>query len=181
MSGAKIIGSEIFAFLVILYILWRYVMPRLNKALTARQEAIRAQIEGSREAREHMEQAEAQFQRAHEDSAAEAAQMRDHARAQSAHIVDELRDRARTESERIRQRGQEQLAAERDTLVREIRGDVGRLAVDLAERIVTEAMRDDSLRRASVARAIGQIRPGARLGRPEDAERTPVTTAEERS
>ena len=168
--------AEIFAFLIILWVIWRYIVPVARRAMRQRQEAIREQLEESRRAKEEMERAEAEYERAHETAAGEADELREDARVQSGHIVAELRERAQLEAERILQRGREQLAAERDTLVREVRTDVGRLAVDLAERIVTEAMRDDGRRRATVERALTQIRVDEQAAEPREPA---VVAAEE--
>lgn len=173
-------GAEVLAFAILLWFVRRYIVPFMRKNMAERQQLIRDQLEESRAAKLQMEQAEADFKRAHEGLEVEAARLRDDARTQSERIVEELRDRARVEAARISQRGQEQLAAERDAVVREMRNDAGRLAVELAEIVVTEFLRDERRRRASVERAFDAIAPGGgdRIPAGEPAL-VPVSTGEE--
>ena len=56
--------------------------------------------------------------------------------------------KAREESDRIIAAGKEQLQAERAGIVRELRAEMGTLAVDLASRIVGESLADEARRRA---------------------------------
>lgn len=150
-------AAEIVAFLIVVWFVVRYIVPFFRKATAARQQAISEQLEASRTEAAEAEKAEAEFNRAHEGLAAETARLRDDARDQSEQIAIELRERARTESARILSRGQDQLVAERDTSVRNLRSDAGLLAVELAEVVVRQFLRDDRRRRASVERALDGI------------------------
>ena len=151
------VAAEIVAFLIVVWFVVRYVVPFFRKATAQRQKAIGEQLEASRADAAAAEQAEAEFNRAHEGIAVETARLRDDARNQSEQIIAELQERARTDAARIRSRGQDQLTAERDTAVRTLRSDAGRLAVELAELVVGEFMQDERHRRGSVARALDGI------------------------
>jgi F-type H+-transporting ATPase subunit b len=150
-------AAELLAFAIVVWFVVRYIVPVLRRAKVERQRVIGEQLDASRMAKAEAERAEAEFNRAHEGLAEETARLRDDARVQSEQIAEELRERARTESARILSRGRELLSAERDTAVRTMRNDAGRLAVDLAERMVTEFLQDAGHRRASVGRAIDAI------------------------
>ena len=65
-------------------------------------------------------------------------------------MVEELRAQAREESARIIARGEEQLHSQRGQVVRELRGEVGFLAVELSEKIVGQRLADDAQVRATV-------------------------------
>ena len=184
--GVLVYLSELLAFAIVVWAIVRYVVPIMRKAKVERQRVIREQLEASREDKAAAEKAEAEFNRAHEGLETETARLRDDAQYQSEQIAEELGERARTESERIMNRGQEQLTAERDTAVRQMRGDAGRLAVDLAELVVTEFLASAERRRASVGRALdaitadaGSINAGG-SPRTREAELAPASTAEGR-
>ena len=68
--------------------------------------------------------------------------------------------KAREESDRIIAAGKEALAAERATIVRELRAEVGTLAIDLASKIVGESLADEARRKGTVDRFLE--RPGER-------------------
>jgi F-type H+-transporting ATPase subunit b len=91
------------------------------------------------------------------DARAEAGRIREEARAEGARITEELRTQAQEQAARIVERGEEQLAAERQRLVTEIRADIGRIAVDLAGRIVGESLADEARRAGTVERFLTEL------------------------
>jgi F-type H+-transporting ATPase subunit b len=88
---------------------------------------------------------------------AEAARIRDDARAEGAQIKAELRAQAEEEAARIRQRGEEQLSAAREQAVRQLRGEIGGLSVQLAERLIGESLADDARRSATVDAFLAEL------------------------
>ena len=88
---------------------------------------------------------------------ARAGPSRQEAAAEREAIRQELLVKAREESERIIAVGREQLAAERQTIIHELRGTVGTLAVELAGRIVGESLEDEARRRGTVDRFLADL------------------------
>src|SRR5918994_4617522 len=136
--GEIIVGTITFA--IAFFVLAKFVWPRLEQVFRARREAIEGGIERAEamqaEARAALDQYRAQLAEAR----TEAAQIRDAARAEGQQIIEELRAQAQAESARIVARGEEQLAASRQQVVNELRGQIGTLAVDLASRVVGESL-----------------------------------------
>lgn len=149
--------AEIFAFLVVAGLLYRYVWPYLKRMLEQRQDAVQKQVEESEEAERRLAEAEQRLESAVAESREQAARIRDDARADSQRIREELREQAERESERIRQRGEEQLVAQRDQVVRGLRAEIGMLSMQLAERIVAESLSDEESRAASVDRLLDEL------------------------
>lgn len=149
--------AEILAFLLVLFVLRRYVVPPLQKAMAQRQLMIKTQIEEAQAARERLEAAEVEYRQAIADTKAEATRIREEARAQGQQIVDELRAHAQEEAERIRARGEAQLVAERQQVVTSLRGEIGELAVVLAEKIVGTSLADDSRQHAVIDRFLDEL------------------------
>lgn len=142
--------AELIAFLIILFLLGRYVLPPVQKAMRDRQAMIDKQVEDAAEARRQLAEAEASYQRALTEARTEAAKIRESARAEAQHVVDDLRAQAQEESARIVTRGEEQLARQRGAIVRELRAEIGTLAVELAEKIVDQQLADDARVSATV-------------------------------
>jgi F-type H+-transporting ATPase subunit b len=136
--------AEFIAFLLILWVLGRYVLPPIQKAIRERQELIRKQVEDSEEARTKLAEAERAYQNALNEARTEAAQIRENARAEAQRTVEELRAQALEEQARIVARGDEQLASQRASIVRELRGEIGTLAVELSEKIVNQRLADEA-------------------------------------
>ncbi|ASO19001.1 F-type H+-transporting ATPase subunit b [Actinoalloteichus hoggarensis] len=144
-------------FVAIAFLFWKYVMPRFGALLDERAAKIEggiAKAEAAQaEAAELLEQYKAQLAEAR----SEAARIRDDARAEGEQIVEEMRQRAQEESARILAQGQLQLDAQRAQIVTELRGDLGRIAVDLAGRVVGESLEDEARQRGTVDRFLDEL------------------------
>jgi F-type H+-transporting ATPase subunit b len=153
--GEIIVGTITFAILAAVMI--KYVVPRFEQIFVERRAAIEGGIERAEamqaEAKAALEQYRAQLAEAR----GEAAQIRDAARAEGQQILEELRAQAQEESARIVARGEEQLTAQRQQIVHELRGQIGTLAVDLAGRVVGESLADDARRSGTVDRFLAEL------------------------
>jgi F-type H+-transporting ATPase subunit b len=136
--------AELVAFLLILGILWKYVVPYIQAPIRERQEMIRKQVEDSEAATAKLAEAEKTYQNALNEARTEAAQIRENARAEAQRTIEELRAQALEEQARIVARGDEQLASQRAAIVRELRGEIGTLAVELAGKIVNQRLASES-------------------------------------
>ncbi|MHA6784984.1 F0F1 ATP synthase subunit B [Pseudonocardia saturnea] len=148
---------EVLAFLLILFILYRYVWPPLSKAMNDRQAMISKGVEDSNEAARKLKQAEERYDAAIADVRSEAARIRDDARADATRIREELKAQADAEVERIRQRGEEQLASQRDQAVRQLKTEIGGLSMQLAQRIVGDSLIDEDRKRATVDAFLSEL------------------------
>ena len=148
---------ELVIFLIVLGVLWRYAVPPVKRAMDERREMVRRQIEESQQASKRLTEAEARYSQALAEARVEAAKIRETARADAQEIKDEMRQQAEQEVARIRERGEEQLAHQRDQIVREMRGELGKLAVTLAGRIVGESVADEARRAGTVNRFLDEL------------------------
>ncbi|PZM95834.1 MAG: F0F1 ATP synthase subunit B [Actinobacteria bacterium] len=150
-----VIGSIAFALLV--FVLLRFVMPRMEAMYQARVEAIEGGIKRAEAAQAEANKLLEQYKAQLAEARTEAARIRDDARADAERIRQGILAKAREEADRIIAAGKEQLAAERQTLVRELRAELGELAVDLASRIVGESLADEARRRGTVERFLREL------------------------
>jgi F-type H+-transporting ATPase subunit b len=145
------------AFVVLCFVLMKFVFPRMETTFAARVDAIEGGIKRAEaaqaEANELLEQYRAQLAEAR----TEAARIRDEARADAEGIRQDVLAKAREESDRIIAAGRDQLAAQRESIVRQLRSEVGTLAVDLAGRIVGESLADEARSRGTVERFIDEL------------------------
>jgi F-type H+-transporting ATPase subunit b len=142
--------AEFIAFLLILLIIARYILPYIQGALAQRQKIIHQQMEDADEAKRKLAEAEEKYKAALIEAREEAAQIREHARAEAQRTVEELRAQALEEQARIIARGDEQLATQRSAIVRELRSEIGTLAVELSEKILDQRLSDDAQVSATV-------------------------------
>jgi F-type H+-transporting ATPase subunit b len=141
---------ELIAFLLILGILAKWVYPVIRKPIMARQALIAQQLEDAEAVKASLADARAEYQRALTEARNQAGQIRENARAEAQSSIEEMRTNAQEESARIVARGEELLANQRGAIVRELRGEIGSLAVELSEKIVNERLADDARVSATV-------------------------------
>lgn len=134
---------ELAAFLLLFYLLTKYVIPPINSAMERRQQAIRQEFAELDEAKAEAKGAEEEFKAQIADARKEAARIREDAREQGSAIIAEMREQAGVEATRITEHAHAQIAAERQQALTSLRTEVGALATSLAERIVGESLEDD--------------------------------------
>lgn len=142
--------SELVGFVVVLFVLYRYVWPVLKKMMDERQELISRQVQEAEDAEKALAEAKRRHDSAVAEAEQEASRIRDDARSDATRIREELQEQAEQDVARIKQRGEEQLAAERDAKTRGLRAEVGGLSMQLAQRLIAESMESEDQKRASV-------------------------------
>jgi F-type H+-transporting ATPase subunit b len=153
--GEIIVGLITFAILA--FVVVKFVFPVIDKAYNDRRNAIEGGMERAEAAQAEAKAALEQYRAQLAEARTEAAQIRDAARAEGQQILEELRTQAQEESARITARGEEQLAASRQQVVNELRGQIGSMAVSLAGRVVGESLEDDARRRGTVDRFLDEL------------------------
>jgi F-type H+-transporting ATPase subunit b len=145
------------AFGVVFFVLARYVFPRMEETFRARVDAIEGGIKRAEERQREAEALFEQYQQQLAEARTEAAKIRDQARADANGIREDILRAAREESDRIIAAGRDQLDAQRATIVRELRTEIGKLSVDLASKIVGEALADEARRKGTVERFLSEL------------------------
>jgi F-type H+-transporting ATPase subunit b len=149
--------AEVIAFAIIIWVLAKYIVPPINKAMADRQQAIRQQFAELDEAQADARKAEAEYKEQLNNAKHEAARIREEAREQGAQIVQDAREKAHTEADRIIEHAHAQIEADRKTAFASLRRDVGSLATTLAGRIVGESMDDDERQGRVVERFLADL------------------------
>lgn len=153
-------GELIFGLIAIAILYWvvkTRVVPRLETVFAERTAAIEGGIAKAEEAQAAAQAALEEYQTQLSEARAEASRIREEARAEGATIIAEMRERAQAEANRITAAAQQQIQAERQQAVVQLRGEVGRLATDLASRIVGESLEDHVRASGVVDRFLAEI------------------------
>ncbi|MEU7801796.1 F0F1 ATP synthase subunit B [Micromonospora arborensis] len=150
-----VVGSV--AFIVLCFVLMKFVFPRMEQTFQARVDAIEGGIKRAEAAQAEANQLLEQYRAQLAEARTDAAKIRDDARADAEGIRQDILAKAREESDRVIQAGKDALAAERATIVRELRAEVGTIAVDLASKIVGESLADEARRKGTVDRFLSDL------------------------
>ncbi len=156
---------ELVSFGIIMFVLWKYVIPPINAAMTERQEKIKAQFDEAAQLKAEAEATEKENQAQLADARAEASRIREEAREQGAQIIVQHREQAQVEAERITANAQAQLEVERSQALSQLKGEVGAIATTLAGRIVGESLEDDKRQKRSVERFIAELEDEGKKGK----------------
>lgn len=144
-------------FVVILFFFWKLVLPRMQKLLDDRAEAIEGNIAKADDAQRKAEAALVQYTAQLADARTEAGQIRDQARTDGQRIVAEHKETATAEAARIAASAKMQIEAERQAAVVSLRSEVGTLAIDLASGVIGESLSDDAKASAIVDRFLADL------------------------
>jgi F-type H+-transporting ATPase subunit b len=147
----------VIAFGLLCFVLMKFVFPMMEKTFAARVDAIEGGLKRAETAQAEANQLLEQYRAQLAEARTEAARIRDEARADAEGIRQDVLAKAREESDRIITAGRDQLAAQRESIVRDLRSEVGTLAVDLAGRIVGESLADEARSRGTVDRFINEL------------------------
>jgi F-type H+-transporting ATPase subunit b len=145
------------AFTLLFLVLRKAVVPKFEKAFTDRTNAIQGGIERAEKAQLEAQRALAQYNEQLSSAREEAQTLREEARVQGAAIVDELRAKAQEEASRITAAAHASIEAERQQAVTSLRNEVGALAVELASKIVGEALEDQARQSRIVDRFLDDL------------------------
>ncbi|HKY56502.1 MAG TPA: F0F1 ATP synthase subunit B [Aeromicrobium sp.] len=148
---------ELAIFGLIVFILAKWVIPPINKAMTQRQELIKAQFDEAAKAKAEAQASQEANQAELAAARAEAARIREEAREQGAQIVAQHREQALVEAERVTANAHAQIEVERAQTLAQLKSEVGTIATTLAGRIVGESLDDDERQRRTVDRFIADL------------------------
>jgi ATP synthase F0 subunit b len=149
--------GQLVGFAVIVFIVWRYVVPPVRRMMTNQQENVRKQLADSADAKKRLDEAEKAHEKAIEQAKVEAKQVTEEARVDAQRLVEQLHAQADAEVERIKVQGAQQVQLLRAQLVRELRQDLGAESVRRAADLVSEHVSDPASRSATVDRFIDEL------------------------
>lgn len=144
-------------FIIILFVVIKVALPRLNEVLDARSAAIEGNIAKADQAQREAEAALQQYTAQLAEARKEAGEIREGAREDGKKIVAEAKDSASSEAARITAQAHAQIEAERQSALVSLRGEVGTLALDLAGGVIGEKLNDDKAAQGVVDRFLADL------------------------
>ena len=169
---------SIIPFALVLLLFWRVVLPRLQKTLDERSEAIEGGIAQAESAQAEAKEALEKYNALLADARAEAASIRDQARVEGTQILQEMKTSAQAEADRIAENAQAQIEAERHQAVLSLRKEVGNLALDLASAVVQERLSEDAKAASVVDKLLADLdKEASAPAKKAPAKKTPAKKA----
>jgi F-type H+-transporting ATPase subunit delta len=149
--------GQLIGFAVIVWLVWRYVVPPVRKLMVDRQETVRQELKESAAAADRLAEASEAHSKAVEEAKAQAQRITEEARADAERIAEQLRCQADIEVERIKVQGAKQVGLLRAQLVRQLRQDLGTESLRRAGELVRAYVADSKQQSATVDRFLDEL------------------------
>ena len=149
--------GQLVGFLVILWIINKYVVPPVRKLMADQKEAVRNQLDESAQATKRLAAADQFHAQRVEQGAAEGRHIVEEARTDSVRIAEQMRLQAGVEAERIKVQGGQQVSLLRSQMIRALRGDLGSESVERATDLVKAHVADPQAQSATVDRFLDEM------------------------
>ena len=143
--GELIVG--LIAFAILFFFTWKWVLPRFKEVLEERREKIQGEMERAEATRREAEKLQEEYRTQLAGARDEANKIIEEARATAEQLRRDLQAKAEEEAQATVARAQDEIRTERDRAFQELRAQVGSIAVELAERVVGEAMDEKAHKR----------------------------------
>ncbi|MEU1279170.1 F0F1 ATP synthase subunit B [Streptomyces sp. NPDC005805] len=153
------------AFLIVFYFLAKKLLPNINKVLDERREAIEGGIEKADAAKTEAESVLEQYKAQLAEARHEAARLRQEATEQGTAIIAEMKAEGQRQREEIIAAGHAQIEADRKAAASALRQDVGKLATDLAGKLVGESLEDHARQSRTIDRFLDEVEAKAEAAR----------------
>lgn len=155
-----IIGA--IAFAIVFYFLYVRFLPNIRKTLDERTEAIEGGLQKAELAQAEAAQVKSDAQAQMAELRHSTADIRAKAQADGAALVEQARGEANAQKEAIIASAHAQLEADRNSAVNLLKADLGKLATELADKIVGERAQDTALQERIIDRFLDEL--DAKLG-----------------
>ncbi|UXY29965.1 F0F1 ATP synthase subunit B [Streptomyces sp. HUAS TT20] len=153
------------AFVIVFgFLAWK-LLPNINKVLEQRREAIEGGIEKAEAAQTEAQSVLEQYKAQLAEARHEAARLRQEAQEQGATLIAEMRAEGQRQREEIVAAGHAQIDADRKTASAALRQDVGKLATELAGKLVGESLEDHARQSRVIDRFLDELEEKAEATR----------------
>jgi F-type H+-transporting ATPase subunit b len=128
------------AFLVLLFLLWKFAYPSIRQGMEARTERIRAELAAADDAKTEAQTVLDQYRAQLADAKAEAGRIIEEARAAADAVKRDHESRLQTELADVRARAVADIDSAKVQAVADLRGEVAQLAIGAAEVVVGRSL-----------------------------------------
>jgi F-type H+-transporting ATPase subunit b len=151
---------ELAVFLLIIFLIGKYILPPLNKAMEARQEHIRTSLEAADAARADAAAADDERRAALDEGRKQAREIVAQANRTAETVRSEAQARGQLEYDRILANAETEVALARRRAVEEAAGRMGELVLDVVERVIGREV-DASTHRDLIDEAVAALNADA--------------------
>lgn len=142
---------------VVFFILAKYAFPVIINAVDKRKKYIDSSLEAARQANEQLQQAKTEVESLLAEARRQQTAILKEAAATRDQIIADARSRAREEARKALDETRQQIAAEKESAINDIRRQVAVLSVEVAEKILRKELSTDKEQLDFVNRMIAEV------------------------
>ncbi len=144
---------------IVLFILAKWGFPMITQSVRERTERIDASLRRAREAEDALRNLSTEQTRMIEQAKEEQTRILKEAAASRDALIEQAKAQARDEAGKIISQAREEIAAEKETALREIRSCVADLSVGVAEKVLRQELSRDGAQEAYLGRLLDELKP----------------------
>lgn len=141
--NTSLIFWEVITFLLLLFLLYRFVYPVIRDQIVQRQQQIERAIDEAENTRKEARELLAEYRRQIEEARGEGRRILEDARKQAEAQRERTKREAREEGDRIIQRAREEIGRERESALREVRREVADMVIQASEQVIGRSVDQD--------------------------------------
>lgn len=135
-----ILVFTVISFLAVLFVLGKFGWPKIVQTLEEREKSIRTAIENAEAAKQSAEKLKAEYEAQMQAVQERVREIIAQAQQQGGQTREAILKEAEAEAKKLMEKTKQQLEAEKEKLVQELRGEVGELAVMMAEKLLQQTI-----------------------------------------
>ncbi len=153
-----LIAWTLLIFLLLVIILGKFVWPSITKALEARERSIEEALKAAEAARMAKADLENEIEKIRQEGRIEREQMMKDTRLVASKMEDDARENATKEYNRIVADAKQEIEAQKNNAMSDVRKQVATLSLQIAERLIKEELSNDSAQKQLVENYLNDIK-----------------------
>jgi len=154
--GIGLIFWSTLFFLLLLFVLGKFAWPSILTAIRARNESIKQALKAADRAKEEMKKLQADNEKIIAEAREERNAMLREAKEIKEKLIAEAREQATDEAKKIVKSARESIKSEKNAAINEMKEQMARLSVDIAEKILRKELEDTKKQKKLVEKLISE-------------------------
>jgi F-type H+-transporting ATPase subunit b len=138
-ATAELVWGAI-CFVIVTFVLMKFAFPRIRQAIEAREQKIQSDLEEAENSRNEAQKQLDDYKKQLAEARSEANKIIEEARRSAEDVRKDIIARSEHEADQIVERAQEQIQAERQRTLQELRAQVAEISIELAEKVVGRSL-----------------------------------------
>lgn len=147
----------VLSFGVVFFLLAKFGFPVIVKAINERKEFIEMSLLSAKQANEKLAGIQAESEKLLADAKAQQKDIIAAAMQEKQRIVQAAQEEAQTSAQQMIEEARQSIQAEKERALQDVRNEVASLALNIAEKVIGERMKDDATQRKNIEQLIDKL------------------------